>query len=83
MFFLNTKSLLLLDLDLKRISSTKDCRFRLQFSGCYLYVIFCSDHFVLSSLQISAGLMYADQGPHVQLTAEHVALDPAGMTSLG
>ena len=30
---------------------------------------------LFSLLQISA-----DQGPHAQLTAEHVALDPAGMT---
>ena len=37
---------------------------------------------LFSLLQISAGLMSADQGPHTQLTAERVALGPAGMTSL-
>ena len=37
---------------------------------------------MFSLLHISAGLMYADQGSHVQLTAEHVALDPAGISTL-
>ena len=38
---------------------------------------------MFSPLQISAGLMSTDQGPHVQLTADHVALDPAGISNLG
>ena len=38
---------------------------------------------MFSPLQISAGLMYADQGPHVQFTTECVALDPAGISKLG
>ena len=39
--------------------------------------------FLFSPNQISVGFIYADQGHHVQLAAEHVALDPTGISSLG